>query len=61
MYSEKMTTDKRPETVVYTFHRGDMFYPLELESDESALANARCNEGTLKVVNEVTGKVVFSV
>lgn len=44
---------------VYTFHRSEGFYPLELQDDTTALANALNNPGTLKVVNEVTGKTVF--
>lgn len=44
---------------VYTFHRADGFYPLIFRSDEEAVANAKCNPDTLKVVNEITHKVVF--
>lgn len=43
----------------YTFHREGGFYPLALGSDEEAIANANCNPGTLKVVNELTGQTVF--
>jgi hypothetical protein len=43
----------------YTFHREGGFYPLALGSDEEAVANAKCNPGTLKVVNELTGQTVF--
>ena len=35
--------------MIYIFHREGMFYPLELGSDEEAVANAQCNPGTLKV------------
>jgi hypothetical protein len=50
--------------MIYTFHRKDCaffngFYPLELESDSEAIANAIRNPGTLRVVNEVTKKEVF--
>jgi hypothetical protein len=45
--------------MIYTFHRKDGFYPLELESDSEAIANAISNPGTLRVVNEVTKKEVF--
>lgn len=44
---------------VYTFHRADGFYPITLKSDERAVANAECNPGTLRVVNEITGKTVW--
>jgi len=44
---------------IYTFHRKDGFYPLVLKDDADALANAKCNPGTLKVVNEITHVVVF--
>ena len=47
------------EKIVYTFHRKEGFYILELESDEDASANAKCNEGTLMVVNVLTGDIVF--
>jgi len=46
--------------MLYTFHRHDGFYPLELESDKEAIANADCNPGTEKVVNEETGETVFT-
>lgn len=45
--------------IVYTFHRADGFYPLTLQSDEEAIANAKCNKGTLRVTNELSGDVVF--
>lgn len=45
--------------IPYTFHREDGFCPLGLGSDEEAIANAKCNPGTLKVVNELTGQTVF--
>ena len=44
---------------VYTFHRSEGFYPLALNDDEQARANALCNPGTIKVVNEITGAVVW--
>lgn len=46
---------------IYTFHRKDGFYPLQLNSDDEAIANAKCNPGTLKVVNEITGETVFEL
>lgn len=47
--------------IPYTFHREGGFYPLCLGSDEEAIANAKCNPGTLKVVNELTGITVWPV
>ena len=44
----------------YTFHRKEGFYPLVLQSDEEARANAICNPGTIRVVNEINQAVVFS-
>lgn len=45
---------------LYTFHRASGWYPLDLSSDEEAIRNALCNPGTITVVNEVTGKIVWS-
>lgn len=45
--------------LLYTFYRKEGFYPLELGSDEEAISNAKCNPGTLKVVNEHTKKIVW--
>lgn len=45
---------------IYTFHRKEGFYPIELPSDEEALRNVRCNPGTIIVVNMTTGKTVFN-
>lgn len=44
---------------LYTFHREGMFYPIALRDDADAIANAKCNPGTLKVVNELTGATVW--
>ena len=33
----------------YIFHREDGFYPIELEDDNDAIANAELNPGTVKV------------
>ena len=33
----------------YIFHREDGFYPIELEDDNDAIANAEFNHGTVKV------------
>lgn len=37
--------------MIYIFFRQEGWYPLELGSDEEAIANAKCNPGTLKVEN----------
>lgn len=44
---------------LFTFHRVEGFYPLELESNESARENAECNPGTEMVVNELTKAIVW--
>jgi hypothetical protein len=46
---------------LYTFHRANGFYPLCLRDDDEAIRNAFCNPGTLKVVNEMTRKVVWTI
>jgi hypothetical protein len=43
----------------YIFHRGDMWYPIELENDEIAVKNAECNPGTTKVT-DINGKEIWS-
>jgi hypothetical protein len=47
--------------IPYTFHREGGFYPLGLQSDAEAIANAECNKGTLKVVNEITRQTVWQI
>jgi len=49
-----------PTQSLYTFHRKDGFYLLTLKDNDEAKANAFCNPGTLKVVNELTGDTVWS-
>lgn len=50
---------------VYTFHRADGFYAIEMPphktktSDEIALDCVPLNPGTLKVVNEVSGETIY--
>ena len=44
---------------IYTYHRQDGFYPIELVNDIEAAHHVLFNPGTLKVVNETTGKVVY--
>lgn len=46
--------------ILYTFHREGGFYPIVLNSDEEAIANAKCNPGTLKVVNEFTEEIIYN-
>jgi len=46
--------------MIYIFYRDLMFYPLELNSNEEAIANAECNPGTTKVENFSTGEVVWT-
>jgi hypothetical protein len=40
-----------PRSKVYIFHRGDMWYPIELRDDADAVANAKCNPGTTLVTD----------
>ena len=44
---------------LYTFHRSDGFYPVELVNDVEAAHHVLFNPGTVKVVNHTTGKVVY--
>lgn len=53
----KQTTGKLP----YLFFRGKGFYPLELDSNEEAIANAECNPGTTMVQNAITLEVVWKL
>lgn len=46
---------------IYTFHREDGFYPIELANDAQAAHHVLFNPGTLKVVNETTGRVVYDI
>jgi hypothetical protein len=46
---------------MYTFHRGDMWYPLDLKDGADAIANAECNPGTLRVERQPSRRVVWSV
>lgn len=45
--------------MIYTFHRTDGFYPLQLVNDAEAAHQVLFNPGTLKVVNQSTGVVVY--
>lgn len=44
---------------IYIFIRADGFYPLELENDAVAKANAELNPGTLRV-ETTNGKTVWT-
>ena len=46
---------------IYTFHRKDGWYPIELTNDVEAAHHVVFNPGTLKVVNEKTGNVVYEI
>lgn len=45
---------------IYIFHRGDMFYPIELNDDNDAIKNAEHNKGTTKVTN-INDKVIWEL
>lgn len=50
-----------PENLTsYMFVRAEGFYFLDLGSDEEAKANAKCNPGTLKVINAIEGTTVWT-
>ena len=44
---------------VYAFHRENGWYPIEETSDDRITEHVARNPGTLRVVNQTTGKVVF--
>jgi len=46
------------ETQTYIFVRADGVYPLELKNDTDAIANAKCNPGTVRV-EDALGRVVW--
>ena len=43
----------------YLFIRDEGFYPLELKDDADAIANAKCNKGTRKVIRAIDETVVW--
>lgn len=43
---------------IYIFIRAEGFYPLELADDKTAIDNALCNPGTLRV-EDVEGRIVW--
>lgn len=48
--------------IPYSFHCAEGFYILDdLQSDEEAIANAKHNPGTLKVINEITGDLIWEL
>ena len=54
----------RKLTQIYTFHRmtdgEEFFYPMELDDDADARANAEINPGTIRV-QDFWGRVVWPV
>lgn len=44
---------------IYIFYRAGGFYPIELDDDVSAKANAERNPGTIKVENAATKEIVW--
>jgi hypothetical protein len=44
---------------IYTFHREDGWYPIELVNGLEAAHHVLFNPGTVKVTNETTGKVIY--
>ena len=44
---------------IYIFYRKDGWCTLTLVDDESAVTNAECNPGTLKVEEGKTGRIVW--
>jgi len=51
---------KKRKTQLYIFHRGEMWYPIELYDDKDAIENALHNIGTTKVQN-ANGKVIWEL
>jgi len=45
---------------IYTFHRAEGFYPIELRDDDDARVNAEFNPGTQEVRCAFTGRIVWS-
>lgn len=45
---------------IYMFVRKDGFYPIELNSDLEAIANAIHNDGTIKV-EDINGNVIWPI
>jgi hypothetical protein len=54
-----MKTKKR-KTELYIFHRGNLWYPIELYDDKDAIENAIHNVGTTKVEN-AKGKIIWEL
>ena len=45
---------------MYIFHRGNLWYPIELYDDKDAIENAIHNVGTTKVEN-AKGKIIWEL
>ena len=43
----------------YLFFRDEGFYSLELNDDDDAIENAKCNPGTRKVIRAIDEEVVW--
>jgi hypothetical protein len=43
---------------IYTFHRAEGWYPVELINNMEAAHHILFNPGTVKVVNETTGEIL---
>lgn len=58
-------TCKREAAMIYTFHRADGWYPISMPPhptktpDQVALDCVPINPGTVKVVNELSGEVIY--
>lgn len=55
-----MKKTQRRSTKTYIFHRGNVWYPIDLYDDADAVANALHNKGTTKVTTP-SGKVVWEL
>lgn len=44
----------------YTFHRVEGFYPVQLNNDQEAIANAKINEGTI-CVRDLDSNIIWSI
>lgn len=55
----KYNADGTRKLTTYIFYREDGFYFLELSDDQAAIENGKCNPGTTRVANLVTGKIIY--
>jgi len=51
---------KKEQSKTYIFHRGDMWYPIEMYDDADAIRGAHINIGTTKV-ETLEGKVIWEL